>query len=113
MQSTSQSQSHEGKSSCAISYGIALAIACLFNAVLVVLKEKSPATLAWMKQATGHHWATHTLFTLAIFFGLGFILSKTNQGRGPSADFKSVAGLILKSVIVGALIIFVYYAFVD
>jgi len=113
MEPTSQTESTEGLSKCTVSFGISLAVACIFNALLVVLKEKNPATMAWMKKTSGHHWATHTLLSLLVFIILGLILNKTNNGNSSKSDTKSLPSLIVSSVAIGAAIILGFYLFID
>jgi hypothetical protein len=113
METTSHAPSTEGVSRYTASFGLSLIVACIFNALLVVIKEKSPATMAWMKKTSGHHWATHTLLSLAVFIGLGLILAKANKGKGTTCNAKSLAGFMIGSVILGAVIISGYYLFLD
>lgn len=59
-----------------VSFGVALAVASVVNALLVIVKEKSPAVQAAMRQLTGSHWVTHVLIIVALFVGLGLIGAK-------------------------------------
>ncbi len=83
-----------------VAFGIALAVASVFDALLVILKETSPGTMALMKRATGHHWATHSLLSLMLFFALGAILPRLRGGRGFALDGKSLLKLMSAAVIV-------------
>jgi len=104
---------NDGLSNYTTSFGIALAVASVASALLVVAKEKSPALMAAMKSATGHHWPTHSLFALAIFLVVGFALTRVNGGQGvrmtPCALVKTVVG----GVVLGSVIIAGFYLFVD
>ena len=65
------------------SFGLSFAITCLFSVVLLILKETNPNTvMAWMKAATTHHWITHTLLDVIVFFVLGLIFARANNGQG-------------------------------
>ena len=57
---------------------VSAAIAIVSNTLLVWAKETSPALSAWMKALTSHHWISHGLFVVLVFFLLGLILSKSN-----------------------------------
>ncbi len=71
-----------GISKYTISFGISLAITSVINALLVVLKEKNQGVMNGMKQMTGHHWITHSAFTVVLFIALGLALAKLNGARG-------------------------------
>jgi len=64
----------------AASFGIALGITSLVNALLVVLKETYQTTvLAAMTAATGHHWVSQGVIDLAVFLVLGLALGRTSD----------------------------------
>jgi hypothetical protein len=97
-----------------ISFGISLAVTSILNALLVVLKERNQATvMAWMKKASGHHWASHTSFSLIVFFALGLVLAQTRNGHGPKVTATGLTRLIVIGVAIGAAIIFGFYLFLD
>ena len=88
------------------SFGLSFAVACLFNALLVIVKESNEDTvLAWMKAATGHHWVTHGLLNLIVFFVLGWSLSRVNDGHGVNITNKALVTTIVTSLVVSWLII--------
>jgi hypothetical protein len=66
-------------------FGISASVVIVFNTLLVWAKETSPELFAWMKALTSHHWISHGLFTVVVFFLLGFILSKYNLKLKTSA----------------------------
>jgi hypothetical protein len=89
------------------SFGLSLAITCLISALLVVVKELSPnVVLAWMKQATIHHWITHGIIDMVVFVGLGLALVKVPISLG------NVRRMIVGSVVVSGLIIAGFYLLV-
>ena len=85
-------------------FGWAAAATILFNTVLACAKDFYSPLNAFMKSLTGHHWITHGLADIALFFGLGLIFwgsgltSRTNASRLIAALTASVlvasAGLI-------------------
>ncbi|MEN6441961.1 MAG: hypothetical protein ABFD97_25650 [Syntrophobacter sp.] len=86
------------------SFGLALVITSLFSAMLVVVKELSERTvLAWMKQATVHHWVTHAIMDLLVFVLLGLLLTKVKISS------ERLSQLILVSITVSGLIIAGFY----
>lgn len=88
------------------SFGVSFAITSILSAFLVVLKETNEETvLAWMKSATGHHWATHGLFNLIVFIALGWGLSKLNNGQGLKMTANSLILLIVIAIVLSELII--------
>ena len=86
-------------------FGVSYAIACVFNAILVVLKESSPGIHDAMVALTGHHWVTHGLLDLIVFLGLGYILSRRDMEMSGDALVKTVVG----ATILGGLIIVGYF----
>jgi hypothetical protein len=94
-----------------VSFGISLAITSVVNALLVIAKETHPTTvMAWMKKATGHHWATHSLLSLILFFALGLVLAR---GQGPKMTAANLVKIIVAGIAIGGLIILGFYLFLD
>ena len=90
-----------------VSFGLSLALTCLFSSLLVVVKELSDKTvLPLMKQATGHHWVTHVVLDVILFVVLGLLLTKVQISP------ERLTRLIVASVVIGGLIIAGFYLFV-
>jgi uncharacterized membrane protein YdcZ (DUF606 family) len=87
----------------AVSFGLSLSICSFLNAVLVIIKEKSPAVQAAMQKLTGHHWITHSAIVLAAFFILGFVCSRAN------ISINRLIQTIVASVIISSLVIVGFY----
>jgi hypothetical protein len=96
-----------------IAFGLALAIACVVNAAIVVVKEKSDAVMGGMKKLTGHHWTTHSVIVIVLFFGLGSLLALARGGRGIEMTASRLIGTLLGAVGAAALLIVGFYLFVD
>lgn len=93
-----------------VSFGLALGIASIANALLVIAKESSPSrVMPWMKRMTGHHWSTHCLIVMAIFVVLGLLFSRLNKGKGPALTANGVMLVVSAGVIVGCLTIVGFY----
>jgi hypothetical protein len=58
----------------AAAFGQAAAVAIIFNTLLAWMKDAWDPLNTFMARLTGHHWITHGLVDLAVFFGLGFFL---------------------------------------
>jgi len=58
-------------------FGWAAAITILFNSVLASAKDYYPPLNKAMAALTGHHWITHGLADVVLFFGLGLLLQRT------------------------------------
>jgi len=96
-----------------VAFGLSLAITSVASALLVIAKEKGPpAVMAAMKSATGHHWATHSLVALVLFLALGFLLMRSNGGRGVRLGPGSLVKTLVLGVIIGAALIGGFYLFV-
>ena len=88
------------------SFGLSFAIASLFNALLVIVKEGNEDTvLAWMAAATGHHWVTHGILDLIVFLVVGWSLSRMNEGQGVTITSKALVTTIVASLAISWLII--------
>jgi hypothetical protein len=92
------------------SFGLSFAITSLLSALLVVVKETNEDTvLAWMKAATGHHWVTHGLVNLILFFFFGWLLARLNHGEGVNIKAGSLVMSIVASLVISWLIIAGFY----
>jgi Na+/H+-translocating membrane pyrophosphatase len=92
-----------------VSFGLALAIACIVNAILVVVKEKSDTVMNGMKKLTGHHWITHTVIVLAVFILFGM----ANKGQGMKVTASRLICTVIGGVVTAGLIIVGFYLFAD
>jgi len=89
-----------------LSFGLSLAVTSVLSALLVVIKELNEGTvLAWMKQATGHHWVTHGVFNLVVFVVLGFLFAAMNRGPATKETFGNLTGVVVGTVLASASII--------
>lgn len=91
------------------SYGLSLALTSVANALLVVAKEKSPFVMDGMKKLTSHHWITHSTLMVLLFVGLGWLLARTNGGRGVNITASRLIRTIVSGVVLGGLIIVGFY----
>lgn len=93
---------NQGLSSKTVAFGLAFAIANIFNAVLVIFKETVTPFKDWMASLTGHHWATHGIFTIVLFLAWGFILSKKDLSK---YDPNKLTNIVIWSVVISAVMI--------
>jgi hypothetical protein len=84
----------------AAAFGLAAAVTVLFNTVLAWVKDATPALNNLMKAATGHHWRTHGIVVVAVFFLLGFAFQA--WGNATKITERLVVGLATSAVIAGA-----------
>ena len=96
-----------------VSFGLALAITCVINSVIVVAKEKSDAVMDGMKKITGHHWITHTVIVLAVFAIFAWVFGRANGGKGTALTIGRLIGTVVSGVVLGGLIIAGFYLFAD
>jgi hypothetical protein len=83
-------------------FGLSYAVASIFNALLMVLKEASEAVHNGLAAVTGNHWITHGLLNLVVFVVLGFVFSRSSLAQMPAS---SLIATIIGSTIVSGLII--------
>jgi len=80
---------------------ISFATTAIFNALLVLLKENVESVFSFMA-SLGHHWVTHGVFDLIVFFGLGFYLA----GRGVRISGNAAVNYTIWATLIGGGIIF-------
>jgi hypothetical protein len=97
----------------AVSFGLSLALSSVVNALLVVVKEKSPTVVAQMQKITGHHWVTHSAFVVLLFFLCGWLFTLPNGGQGLRLTAGRLTGIVVAGVLTGGLIIMGFYLIAD
>lgn len=96
-----------------VSFGIALAVACVINAIIVVVKEKSDAVMNAMKRVLGHHWTTHSALIVVLFLAAGGLLGMARGGRGVEMTANRLIATVVAGIGAAALIIIGFYLFID
>jgi hypothetical protein len=79
----------------ATAFGISAAVAILFNTLLAWVKDAYDPLNTFMAHIGGHHWTTHGLTDLVVFFGLGLLLMRRPAGM----DGTRLAALLAGSVV--------------
>ena len=92
-----------------VSFGLALGITSVINALLVVAKEKSPTVMAGLQKLTGHHWVSHSAIILVLFAAFGWIFARANGGQGIQITTNSLIRTLVSGVVVGGLVIMAFY----
>jgi hypothetical protein len=92
-----------------VSFGLALALSSVINALLVIAKEKSPTIRAGMQTITGSHWITHVAIVLILFVSFGWLLASAKSGHGVTMPVNRLIKTIVASVAAAALIIVGFY----
>lgn len=87
----------------AVGFSLSYAITSIFTALLVILKESFGPLKDAMKALTGHHWATHGLVTILLFFILGYVFSKESYRE--KFDAKKLSSMIVWFTIAAIIII--------
>ena len=96
-----------------VGFGLAGAVAVIFNTLLVIAKEKSPTFLAKMKGLfaingfAGHHWITHGVSVVLVFLILGYLFSKSNSIT--KMEGKTLAIVIATSAVLSVLVLAGYF----
>jgi len=96
---------HENSDSAGVTataFGLSYAVACLFNAVVVILKETIPAVHDGMAALAGHHWVAHGLLDLIVFVVLGFVFARTSLAH---MSAKALITNVVGATVLGGLII--------
>src|SRR5689334_20889935 len=82
----------------AAGFSAAAAITLAFNALLTIVKDASEPLHDFMQKLMGHHWTTHGVVVLVVFFVLGWLLSKSEAVSRMSDT------ALIGAVVAGALI---------
>lgn len=75
--------------------------------VMTILGETFASFEAFLAQLAGHHWTAKSLIAAVVFILATLILKNSSEDSG--AILKSVI-ILLASVVLGGLIIFLYFA---
>jgi hypothetical protein len=62
----------------ATAYGIAAAVAIVFNTLLAWVKDAYDPLNTAMAKTLGHHWTTHGVVVVLVFLVVGFVLSRSS-----------------------------------
>jgi hypothetical protein len=57
-------------------FGLSFLVVSIINAILVIEKEANEGLKKWMAGLLGHHWITHGVFIIILFFVLGWVFSR-------------------------------------
>ena len=77
--SGTEATAHENASlSRAAGFAYAVIVTVLFNTMLALTKDAYAPLNGFMARLTGHHWITHAIFDLVVFFAVGFTMA--NRG---------------------------------
>jgi len=82
-------------------FGLAAAVAVLFNTLLAWVKDAYEPLNTAMAHLTGHHWITHGLVDLVVFFGLGVVF--LNAGVGARMTPNAVTVRLIGAVVIAGL----------
>jgi phosphatidylglycerophosphate synthase len=93
-----------------ISFGLALVISSVANALLVVAKEKNAVIQAEMRRMTGSHWITHVVIVLILFVAFGLLFARVKRGQGIKMPVNRLTKAMIAGVLVAGLIIVGFYA---
>lgn len=74
------------KAATAAAFGLSAGITALFNVVLAFVKDSYPPLNAFMAHLTGHHWRTHGLADVILFFLLGWLFMSRGTPAGGLTD---------------------------
>jgi hypothetical protein len=83
------------------SFVLAAAVAVVFNTLLAWVKDAYEPLNAFMKSLTGHHWTTHGLADLLVFFVLAWIFEKTRIAE--KLDPNRLISILVAAVVLAAV----------
>jgi len=83
----------------ATAYGLAAIVTILFNTALAWIKDAYDPLNSFMASLTGHHWRTHGVVDVVMFFALGAIFMH-GSGKLQLTD-RLTLGIVASVVIAG------------
>jgi len=95
------------------SFGLALALSSVLNALLVIVKETSHTVLAVVQRMTGHQWVTHSAFVIVFFVLCGWSFAQVHRGQGFQLATNRLTRIVVAGVVAGGLIITGFYLIAD
>ena len=90
-------------------FGISLIVMMLFNAVLTVIKESFAPLMKGMAATTGHHWITHGIIVVVLFFVLGFVFSGAQSEKSSWPSARGIFVGTIASAAIGCILIGGFY----
>lgn len=96
-----------------ISFGLAVAVASMVNALLVITKEKSRAVQNTMQKLTGHHWITHVAVVLFLFLGFGFLSARPKEDQTTAMPINRLIKIMIAGIVAAGVIIIAFYLTAD
>jgi hypothetical protein len=90
-------------------FGISLIVMMLVNAVLTVTKESYEPIIKGMAAISGHHWITHGIIVVLLFFILGFVFSSGQSGETSWPSARGITVGTIASAIIGVILIGGFY----
>ncbi|MDD2357583.1 MAG: hypothetical protein PHX13_06720 [Thiovulaceae bacterium] len=85
-------------------FGVSAVITLILNTLLAIAKDLYPPLQKMMASLSTHHWITHAIFDIVIFFALGYFIYLTKSTKTINSDqlvrwlyssiFVSVSGLV-------------------
>jgi hypothetical protein len=94
-------------------FGLSLALSSVVNALLVVVKEKSPNVQAGMQRLTGSHWITHVAIVLIFFVSVGLLSANVKGGQGIAMQVNRLIKTIISGVVAAGIVIVGFYLIAD
>ena len=77
-----------------IAFGYSAIIVIIFNSLLTIIKEKFESIHQLLVTLSGHHWISHGILDVVLFFVIGVMLLKRIDSKG---KFLRV-GIILSTI---------------
>ncbi len=105
-----QNQSVSANENAAAAFGLSAAITVVFNVLLAFIKDSWPALNSFMAMLTGHHWRTHGLADVILFFLLGWFFTARGIGGGKLTNNSAVTvggAVIVASAALGLWFLFI------
>jgi hypothetical protein len=84
----------------AVSFGFAVVIASVINALLVIGKETSPAIMRGLWRLSGHHWVSHAVIVIVLFVVLGWLFRGLRTTSASRLIGSLIGGVVLSSLII-------------
>src|SRR3989338_1401036 len=96
------------KSKLIISSAYATIIAIIFIVVITIWAELSVVLKDWLKNFSGHHWTSKSIFSILLYI-IGTIILYFLPYKNYDNHLKNILGFLMISIVLGTIILTLFF----
>ena len=93
-----------------VAFGVSAVVTLILNTLLAVEKDLYPPLQKMMASLSGHHWITHAVFDIAVFYLLGYLFYSLKIAD--KIDAAKLTSLLYSSTIISVVGLIGWFFFV-